>query len=226
MGVTMIAHALSLSASSCFNILKTLVAEEYLAFDSQKKVYSLGYAPLRLARRALDPTSAFALMQPYLERLANEFSVTTALWRVRQDDRFLLLGYCEHDGSTRINMSVGQRMPIYVGTLGRCVAASRRLSRHALLEKFQQLRWQQTPTFEDYFASVELAGQRGWSIDADQTFTGITNVGAPLLDTQNRVLFGITATMFSGQASVALIEQLGTELLTVAKNGAQLIGLR
>lgn len=225
-GVTAIAKSLGLSPSSCFNILKTLVAERYVSFDNKRKLYTLGYAPIRLARRSLDPTSAFPLMQPLLERLANEFGVTTALWRVGQDDRFLLLGYCEHAGSTRINMSVGQRMPVYMGTLGRCVAFNRRLSREAMLENFQKLRWHHPPTFDDYVLSIQEAGRRHWAIDVDQTFRGVTNIGATMLDAQDQTSFGITATMFSGQATPDVIERLGAEMVKAASTGAQLIGLR
>src|SRR3546814_3311432 len=38
-GVTAIAQALSLSASSCFNILRTLAAEDLVEFDSRRKLY-------------------------------------------------------------------------------------------------------------------------------------------------------------------------------------------
>src|SRR3546814_9427439 len=56
-GVTAIAQALSLSASSCFNILRTLAAEDLVEFDSRRKLYSLGLGLYDIARRSEEHTS-------------------------------------------------------------------------------------------------------------------------------------------------------------------------
>lgn len=225
LGVTAIARALELSPSSCFNILKTLVVGQYVMFDTTRKVYSLGFAPLRLARRALDPTSAFQLLRSQLEEVAHKFGVTIALWRAVQAERFILLGYCEHEGATRIHMTVGQQFPVYTGTLGRCVAASRNLSRDELKAVFATIRWQRAPAFDDYAASVEQARLKGWAVDVDSTFAGVTNVGAPIMAGDRQVAFGMTATMFTAQQSPEMTERLGTELLSTAARAAEIIGL-
>ena len=226
LGVTAISKALKLSPSSCFNILKTLMVSRYVVFDNARKVYTLGYAPMRLARRALDPTSAFQLLRPNLESVAQKFAVTTALWRSVQDEHFVLLGFCEHEGGIRIHMTVGQQFPIYSGAFGRCVAANRNLSRADLKARFDALRWQKAPVFDDYAESVVEAKERGWAVDVDSTFAGVTNICAPILDADSKVAYGISATMFTAQQSAGMVERLGRELLSTATEAAEIIGLR
>src|SRR3546814_19278248 len=52
-GVTAIAQALSLSASSCFNILRTLAAEDLVELYSRRKLYSLGLGLYDIAHQSL-----------------------------------------------------------------------------------------------------------------------------------------------------------------------------
>jgi hypothetical protein len=53
LGVSAVARELGLSPSSCFNILRTLVAEGLLAFDPVAKTYSLGLGLVEIASSAL-----------------------------------------------------------------------------------------------------------------------------------------------------------------------------
>ena len=71
-GVTTIARSLGISPSSCFNILKTLAAEEYVDFNPQTKAYTLGWAPVVLA----SPSSAVPLLS-LLVQPTNATSPTT-----------------------------------------------------------------------------------------------------------------------------------------------------
>src|SRR3546814_3412852 len=75
-GVTAIAQALSLSASSCFNILRTLAAEDLVEFDSRRKLYSLGLGLYDIARQSLSRSEPFALARTRLQDLADRYSLT------------------------------------------------------------------------------------------------------------------------------------------------------
>lgn len=226
LGVTTISKTIGQSPSSCFNILKTLMVSRYVVFDPVRKVYTLGYAPMRLARRSLDPSSAFQLLRPSLEEVAQKFAVTTALWRSIQEEHVVLLGFCEHEGGIRIHMTVGQQFPIFAGAFGRCVAANQNLSRAKLKTRFDALRWQKAPVFDDYAHSIVEAKERGWAVDMDSTFAGVTNICAPIIDAKSKVAYGISATMFTAQQSAGMVERLARELLSTAKDAAQIIGLR
>ena len=66
-GVNAIARRLELTPSSCFNILKTLVEEDFVNCDPETKAYSLGGGVIAIARRALDPAEAFELVRARAE---------------------------------------------------------------------------------------------------------------------------------------------------------------
>src|SRR3546814_11551882 len=78
-GVTAIAQALSLSASSCFNILRTLAAEDLVGFDSRRKLYSLGLGLYDIARKPLTRVEPLALARTPLPNRAHRSSLTRSL---------------------------------------------------------------------------------------------------------------------------------------------------
>ena len=132
-GVTAIARAIGINPSSCFNILRTLVAEEFVERDDETKTYMLGVAPLDLARSVIDENGAFSYLRADMQRLADTFSVTTTLWRMTRSERWVLVGLTESLALARIHMTIGQRLPLYGGAMGRCLAAHRRAPQSELL---------------------------------------------------------------------------------------------
>lgn len=210
-GVNAIARAVGASPSSCFNILKTLAREELVEFDETTKRYALGPGLVTLARQALDPSRAFALARPALERLADRHGVTVALWRLTRE-RLVLLGFADSDLATRIHMTVGQRLPMLVGAGGRCVAARLGLPPQALAAEFPKLRWQEPPTLSDYVASVEAARTNGWSVDAGHFLRGVTTIGAAIPAGDGPPAGVLSATMFAGQHDGAALARIGEDL--------------
>src|ERR1700761_1382705 len=76
MGVQSIARELHLVPSTCLHVLRALVAEEFVAFDTDTKRYSLEAGVLTLARHWLRRNPFNDLAQPVLDRLALEFEIT------------------------------------------------------------------------------------------------------------------------------------------------------
>lgn len=208
-GVNAIARDLGLNQSSCFNILKTLVAERFVSFDPVTKLYSLGTAPITLARRALDPANAFEQVRHLVDRAAREDELTIGLWRLTSHpQRLLLVGHSESDAPTRIQLSNGLRIPRIVGAMGRVVAAVLALSPAEIAEEFQALRWDSAPTLDDFLADVAAARTRLWAIDRDNYAQGVKTLAVPVFDTGGDIRYCLSLTMFSGrtQAPEAFID--------------------
>jgi DNA-binding IclR family transcriptional regulator len=214
-GVNAIARALGLGPSSCFNILKTLTTERFLDFDPVSKLYTLGPGAVVVARRALDPGGALPLVRGDLERLAERFQLTAALWRTSRE-RVFLLGFAESEATTRIHMTVGQRLPILTGALGRCVAAHGRYERAELASRLAGIQWANAPSIEDYLVEVDLARARGWAIDESCFMRGVTTIAAPVTDDLGRVAFSVSSTLFTGQYDAAKLEEIGAVTKAVA----------
>jgi DNA-binding IclR family transcriptional regulator len=208
-GVTRIARDLGLHASTCFNLLKTLVHEGLVNFDEPTKTYTIGLGLVELAKGALEQTSYVRMVHPYLQEIAASHRVTATLWHRTHGDRVVLLDRADNESTIRVHMSIGQRLPMYVAALGRCMAAHTELSPAELKLKFQALRWEDGPDFKDYLAEVAQVRERGYAVDNGSYAKGVTTVSSAVLDANGRPIMAISAVGFSGQLDAGGIQSLG-----------------
>ena len=68
-GVVQIARDLQINASTCFNLLRTLVHERLAMFDPATKKYSPGLGVLALAHAALKQDGPIRLLHPQIEQI-------------------------------------------------------------------------------------------------------------------------------------------------------------
>lgn len=209
MGVTRVAKDLSLNPSTCFNLLKTLVHEGLVNFEEDTKSYTIGLGLIELAKGALDQGSSARMVKPYLKEIASTFKVTATLWQRTQGERVVLVDLADSDSTIRVHMSVGQRLPMYIAALGRCMAAASTLTKDQLREKFMALRWENRPSFEAYAKAVDEARVHGFAVDEGNYVKGVTTVSAAVLDEARRPVMAISAVGFSAQLSGAKIKDLG-----------------
>lgn len=212
LGVTRIAKDLGLNASTCFNLLKTLVHERLVTFDESTKTYSLGLGLVELARGSLEKASYVRMMRPHLQELAERHNITTTLWQLAHDDRVVLVDLAESSSALRVHMSIGQRLPMYIAALGRCMAAHSNLSVTEIRRKISKLRWEDGPSFETYMREVEEARKNGYAVDHGNYVKGVITVSSPILDCQKRPLMAVSAVGFSNQFSERSLRALCEDL--------------
>jgi DNA-binding IclR family transcriptional regulator len=217
LGVNAIARELSLAPSSCFKILKTLLANDYVEIDGRTKGYSLGYGAIAVARRALDPSRAFATIRSRLEETAQAYSIAIGLWRMLPNSRMVLIGFAEGSNQMRIHMPVGQRLPVLVGAVGRAIAARLDLTLDELKHGFEALRWQTPLSFAEYVEQVEQAKQLGYGFDGGHFAPGVSTVAVTIVDESGAIRYGLSGIMFSGQHSAATREKIAHDLIEVAE---------
>jgi DNA-binding IclR family transcriptional regulator len=216
-GVNSIARTVSLAPSSCFKIMKALVAQDFVSIDEHSKRYSLGSGAIAVAQRALDPSQAYAIVRSRLEDSAQSRSIAIGLWRVLPNARMVLIGFAEGDSQMRIHMAIGQRLPMYVGAVGRAIAASMNPSSQKLKENFETLRWQTPLSFREYVAQVELAKRLGYGLDAGYFAPGVTTVAVAIGDSSGYIRYGLSGIMFSGQYDDRTTDRIGREMIELSK---------
>src|SRR3546814_10168167 len=113
--------------------------------------------------------------------------------------RSVLAGYAEGSNQMRIHMSVGSRVPILVGAVGRATAARLNLTIEELKEGFEKLRWQKPLSFTDYVEQVEQAKRLGYGFDQEHFAPGVTTVATTIVDDSGTTRYGLSGIMFSGQ---------------------------
>lgn len=219
--VSTVARELKLNPSTCFNILKTLAAEGFIERDDRTKTYVLGAAPLDLARHVLEDGGVFPYIRAAMQECAEAFSVTTTLWRRTRNDRWVLIGLTESRALARIYMTVGQRLPLYGGAMGRCLAAQEPLSPSEIMNRVRAIRWHRPLGAEEYLNEVEQAQRRGWALDENGFNPFFSSIAAPIIDDSGQVRYCVTQTMFAGQHSPIEIEGLGEATLRIADHASR-----
>jgi len=128
-GVTRVARDLDIHSSTCFNLLRTLVHERVVSFDTESKTYALALGLVELAKGALEQASYARMVHADLEALVMAHRVTATLWQRVESERVVLVDRAESSAAIRVHMSIGQRLPMFIAALGRCMAANRPVAR-------------------------------------------------------------------------------------------------
>lgn len=212
MGVSRIARDLGLNASTCFNLLKTLVHERLVTFDDATKTYAIGIGLVELAKGALEQASFVRMLHPHLQEIAQRHGVTATLWQRTSDERVVLVDRADNPSAIRVHMSIGQRLPMYIAALGRAMAAHSGLSPLELRRRVSELRWEDGPSFDEYLADVDEARTRGYAVDTGRYVRGVTTVSSAVLDAGQRPIMAISAVGFSAQLGKPAIKALGEDL--------------
>jgi DNA-binding IclR family transcriptional regulator len=211
-----VAQDLGLNPSTCFNILQTLAAENLVRFDHESKRYRLGYGLLDLASSNAIMGGDLNGIRTAMQTVSDRHDVTMSLWRRISETRMLLIVVTSSARQTRVHMTVGQRLPLLVGSTGRAMAGALRLSEAELQHYFNDVRWIRSVTFEAYCQEVQLAVDRGWALDAGDFVSGLHSLSAPVVDEKGAPLLICTATMFSGQYTPKRGEEIGHALIELS----------
>lgn len=225
LGVNAVARGAKVSPSSCFNILRTLVAQDLIEFDPVAKTYVSGAGLTSLLPQTASTQTAFTRCAPLLETLAERYGGTTALWRLAPSERLVLLGFAESSSTTRIHMTVGQRLPMLLGAGGRCVAAALGLSPQDIASRFEALRWERPPSLDLYRRQVAETAARGWALDDGNFLHGVTTLAVAIRDSMGRPAYVLGATFFRGQHPTARLERVGEDLAAAAPQLAKTLSL-
>src|SRR5437868_3167252 len=70
--VTQITRAVKIYPSTCFNILRTLIQEDFVQFDATAKTYQLSLGLVALAQGALEHSPELHLLKPRIEAIARK----------------------------------------------------------------------------------------------------------------------------------------------------------
>lgn len=213
---TQISKTLSINASTCFNILRTLVFEGVVDFDAIAKTYSLGLGILSLADSSLTEGQRVAAVKPILHDLAERYGVTATLWRRLSTERIVLVGVEYTASDIRVHMLPGTQLPLLMGASGRLFAHHTSMSKSEVRSAFKNLRWKQPLTFDSYWQQIEVAAKRGWSMDDGYFAHGVTSVAVPILASDGSMAFALSAVMFRHQYDDAAISKLADEMLRLA----------
>lgn len=200
LGVKAVADALELVPSTCLHILRVLVEEELVKVEPGTKLYSLGSGMVSLALSVLEVGNFTQLVQPVLDRLAEERGVTGMGVEITPRQSALVLALSHSRRPFRLHTDVGSEFATLVSATGRLIAAHSGESWAVLQKKFRAIAWDKPTSFEIWKREVELARSRGWSVDRDNFIAGVTVVAVPV--------FGASGNLTHTLVAMGLTDQL------------------
>jgi len=180
LGVQAIAREIGLVPSTCLYVLRALVTEELVAFDPHTKQYSLDAGVLTLARQWLRRDQFNDLVQGPLDRISQEFGLTTLGVQIFGLDHIIVTAMSQSSQNFQLSTQVGSRFPALVSATGRIVAAFGDYPESALRPRFEKLRWEEAPSWEEWKAQVAEARETGIALDTGHYISGVTVVAAPI----------------------------------------------
>lgn len=216
---TQIARKLQINTSTCFNILRTLAGEGMIDFDPTDKTYRIGYGLVKFVRSMLSDSEPFLAASNYLHELAETFRVTATIWRRVGLQRMILVAAEHSSADLRIQLRIGMRLPILLGSTGRAIATRLGRSKSDLSADFKKLVWARPLGFEEYWAEAELAAERGFAVDDGAFAAGVQTISAPILNGEGRLShYSVTVLTFQGRHDPAEIERIGQAVARTARD--------
>jgi DNA-binding IclR family transcriptional regulator len=212
-----IARELGINPSTCFNILRTLAAEDMLAFDPLSKTYTPGLELAKLVQHLDSEGQRLDAARPLMQEFAASRHVTVTLWRKMGKDRIVLACSETSPGDLRIDMAVGQRLPILMGASGRLFSAHKFRDDKEMRAAFDKVRWIRPLSFDEYRKQVRQAQERGWAIDDGYFSAGVMAIAAPIYDRGGNIAFSVSAVTFRGQYADEEADKVGHAIHKLAK---------
>jgi DNA-binding IclR family transcriptional regulator len=225
LGVTEIARRVDLVTSTVFHVLRALVDEGFVEFDSEKKTYKTGIGLLTLVRDAMANSDYPKVVQPALDRLAAQQLVTAVAVELDSRERMVVVAVSRAYSMISLHINVGSRFPSLISATGRCVAGAIGASREELRAKFKKLRWERAPRFEEWYADVQRAKDDGFAVDRGNFIRGVTVMATLLAPAADGVIRGIAAVGFDHNLTERSLPRLRDALSEAARStAAQLQG--
>lgn len=218
-----ITRELDLNPSTALNILRTLEHEGLVTLDRDSRRYGLSDGLVELARPVLTQSDPARRFTQALDAAAAELGATVALWR-RVGDEVELVQVGESSAIMRIAFTVGRRLPMFLGAMGRLVAARGDFTPDALRTGFDRVPWVSPPAFDAWLAEVAAARDSGVGVDRNNVNRGVVGVAVPV-EADGPLERIVAAAMFETEAGpdpVAIVHRLKT----VAALAAEIPGAR
>jgi DNA-binding IclR family transcriptional regulator len=221
-GVSRIAKDTRLNTSTSFNILRTLAMEDFVHFDPISKTYSLSLGIMEIAKGATALGGDIGSLRPAMERMAHDHGVTITLWQPVSEERKVLILSALTRNAMRIQMQVGQRLPILMGATGRVFGAFSDQSRAVLKRRFNEIRWDRPPSFEQFLAQVKETRDKGYAVDDGNFAMGTVSMAVPIFDRAGKPIMAVTATMFTGQYRQERVDEIIGDLQQFAVHAGRI----
>jgi len=229
MTLTELAERISVSKSSAFALLQTLIARGFAA-DSGTRLsrrYRLGMALAKLGDAAEVQSPLVSLAMPVMQALTDSTGLTTRL--VVPDGPYAVVtARVDAPGTVRFASYLGKREYPHCTSAGKALLAAlpRQQARALAMEAGMPARTERTITDPDaLLRDLEVSAARGYAIDDEEDSEGVFCVGAAIFDRNGGRVAAISGTGLKLNRPTWRMDELGVSIreaadqITVALGG-------
>ncbi|HBY92670.1 MAG: IclR family transcriptional regulator [Ardenticatenaceae bacterium] len=225
-GVSELSRTLGLNKSTVHNILNTLCHHNLLQQNRTTLKYRLGPRLVQLGYLARQGLDLRETARPFLTELMHTTG-ETAFLSVFESGGITIIDKAEPLGEMKITASIGQRVPVCAGCLGRAFlawldeAATDRILVSPGLRRFTNTSITDPAAFK---ARLALVRQRGYDVDETEEYLeGVWAVSAPIRDADGLVA-ALTVVGFTSRMAPAEKKATVHAAVRSARHISQLLG--
>lgn len=214
-----LARALDLPRTIVIRILNTLERAHFVERVPATSRYRIGPGAFEVGALYLANNPLAAVADEYLDELAAETGHTIYLGTL-QSNETILLAVREGSRPVRFLWSIGDRLPVATTSLGKAILMHMTPGqRDALLGtgRLAGLTERSIKTRVELDRQLDEACRRGWSSSEDESYPGVSSVGAAILDAQGEPIAGLSLSFLNYPADPAAFERLGMVVRDAAR---------
>ncbi|MDU1043212.1 IclR family transcriptional regulator [Peptoniphilus rhinitidis] len=215
MGLTEITKKTTISKSTVYNILNTLIHYNLIKKDEDSKKYSLGISILSLSSVVIDSLDIRNISKPYMQLLAKKTKSTVTLG-IRNDDKFTFIERIDGVRNVRFFCDIGKDVKLFKG------AASKAYFANLPYEK--QLKVYGVDELDKYIDEIQEIRKIGYSTSNEEVDKGVIAFGAPIFDYKNEVVSALAIANIVGVLSEDKLKSNIEELIDTAKQISKDLG--
>ncbi|SPF07339.1 Negative regulator of allantoin and glyoxylate utilization operons [Streptomyces sp. MA5143a] len=175
-----LAEDLGVPRSSMYQLLRTLVDCGWVRTDATGSLYGIGIRALLTGTSYLDGDRRIRAVRPYLDEASDALGETIHMARLDGPDVVYLATRESHEYLRTISR-VGRRVPAHAGALGKALLAERADDELPFADSPLTALTENTHTDRAaLLADLARVRERGYSIDREETVTGIAGFGFAL----------------------------------------------
>lgn len=221
LSITEVAALTGLERATARRCLLTLVRDGYAGFDG--KFYWLTPKVLRLGFAYLSSTPLPRLVQPYLERLAEETEESCSASTL-DGAEIVYIARASQRRVMSIGLSVGSRLPAYCSSMGRVLLAAKpERERERLLEAAPrpQLTARTITGLSELRVEIARVASTGHAVVDQELEIGLRSIAVPVRDASGRVVAAINVGTQAERASIETMRAVFLPLLQRAQGELQ-----
>jgi DNA-binding IclR family transcriptional regulator len=224
--VSEISRAMGIPKSTAFEILATMVEVGVLARDDASNLYQLGNRLIDFGNRARINYPLNRAAAACLKALRDEFDETVYL-TVRDGDQAYYVDCYESTRRLRSFSSIGDKAPLYCTSVGKAILA--------FLPEEEIETYIDKVTLTPFTANTILdkgrlreeigrTAARGYSVDDMEHEEGVRCIGAPLRDSDGRVIGAISLSGFAQRISRERETEIAGKVIHSAREISRVLG--